>query len=296
MVTHRKCGKQGDYKMASKKPVIIYSAADINNFSYAVGLFNSITKFHSPKDIDMVLYTNETRPEQLQRLPKGVRHEDITKLLKDDPAFWYRQKPILSEPLLDEYECVIGMDADQIVMADISYIWKTKDYDVATVMNWNRIDPQTYGFVELNQIGINPMDYFNCGLVALRSKKFAHQWRVACFSPQFDRINFREQGILNILCYYGNYNVRCLDHQDELGGNKGWWGLIGKSELQFAKLTKNNEIVVPTGQGDTPYPPRDTQLMVLHFGGGSTPNKTNYRLFTQNEEVIKRLDYLISYE
>lgn len=279
-----------------KKPVLIFTCCDTANFPYAVKMIWSLVKFHSTKDVDILCITDVDPKEAAKQLPKGVILEDLKPYLKDDPIFFYKQKPIISEKYLDEYEVVIGMDSDQIILGDISYIWKTTDYDVATVLNWNRIDFQTYGYVELNQIGINPMEYFNCGLVALRSKKFAHHWKVLCYSPQFDRIAMREQGILNILCYFGNYNVRCLDYQDEKGGNTGWWGLIAKSEMQYAKLRENGELYVPKGQGDTPYPPRDTDLKIIHFGGGNMPNKTNYRLLVQDEEIIKRLDYLVSPE
>lgn len=272
----------------SKKAVVIYTTADINNFGYAISMLNSLTKFHSPKEVDMVLYTNEVRPEQLKRLPEGVRTADLTPYL-DDPMFWYRQKPILSEPLLDDYECVIGMDSDQLVLGDISYIWKTQGYDVATVINWNRIDPNFYGFVELGRIGIAPMDYFNCGLVALRSKRFAHVWKVNCFYPQFERMQYREQDILNVMCYFGNFNVRCLDHQDTIGGMNAWWGLIAKGELNRAIL-KGEEIIVPKGEGDTPFPPVDTTLKVVHSGGGLVKQAWG-TLFSP--EVMVRINELI---
>lgn len=272
-----------------KKPVIIFSTADVNNFPHSVSFFNSLTKFHKPTEVDMLLYTNEKRPEQLNRLPEGVRVEDVTPYL-EDPAFWYRQKPIISEPLLDEYEVVIGMDSDQLVLGDLSYIWKTEGYDVLTVLNFNRSDPNFYGLVELNQVGINAMEYFNCGLVALRSKKFAHHWKVLCFSEQFERVRYREQDILNILCYYGNYNVRCADHMDTIAGMNAWWGLISKSELHRAQLRKE-EIIIPKGEGETPYPPVDTVLKIVHLGGGSGGLKNNWGTYF-NPDVMERINEL----
>ena len=276
-----------------KKPAIFFATADQANFPYAVLFWNSMVKFHDSKEIDMVLWTNEKRPEELAKLPKGIKVEDLTQTLADDPMFFYRQKPIIAEPLLDEYELVVGFDVDQIVCDDLSYILETKDYDVATVLNLNRTDPQMYGYVELNQIGISPMEYFNCGTVALRSKRFAHHWKVLCFSPQFDRLRYKEQDILNILCYYGNYNVRCLDLMDTKAGMAGWWGLIVKSELIRAEL-RDGKIVIPKGEGTTPYPPIDTTVKIFHSGGGNTPNKMNYRTLISNEDVVKRFDEVIS--
>ncbi len=274
----------------NKKPVLIFSVADQNNFPYAVKMFRSLTKFHSSTDIAMILFTNETRPEYLKQLPRGISVEDLTPYL-DDPAFFYRQKPVIAERYMDEYELVLGLDADQIIVGDLSYIFETKDYDLGTVINWNRSDPQMYGFVELQRIGIFPADYFNCGLVAMRSKRAVHHWKVLCYTSMFDRMQYREQDILNIVAHFGNYNVRCLDHQDPIAKMNAWWGLIAKGEYMRAEL-RGEEIVVPQGEGDTPFPPVDTTLKVLHAGGGNQPNKLNYRMWFQDPKIIERLDYL----
>ncbi len=275
----------------NKKPVVIFSVADDNNFPYAVMLFNSLTKFHSPKEIDMVLYTTEKRPDKLKQLPQGIKIEDLTPYLKQDPMFFYRQKPVLGEPLLDEYELVLGMDSDQIVTGKLDYIFNTKDYDIGTVINWNRTDPQYFGLIAFQ--GIMPPEYFNCGLVAMRSKKFAHHWKVLCFSPQFDRLQFKEQDLLNVLCYYGNYNVRCFDNTDGIAKYFAWHGLIAKGELIRAVM-QGDDILIPKGLGDTPFPPVDIQLKVIHTGGGNMPNKMNYKTWFSSEEVTKRIDYLVS--
>ena len=61
-----------------KKPAMFFGAADEKNFPHAVMFWNSLTKFHSPKDIDMIMFTSETRPEELKKLPQGIRTVDIT--------------------------------------------------------------------------------------------------------------------------------------------------------------------------------------------------------------------------
>jgi hypothetical protein len=274
----------------NKKPAVFYAACDQNNFQYAIPFWRSMTKFHSPKDIDMILYTNEKRPEILKRLPEGIKVVDLTPYLKD-PAFFYRQKPILAEPLLDEYELAVGFDVDQLVLNDLSYVIERKDYDVATVINYNRVDPQVYGHVDLMRIGIAPIEYFNCGLVALRSKKFAHHWKVLCFSEQFNRVQYREQDILNVLCYYGNYNVVCLDHGDGVNNYNSWHGLIAKGELSRSEL-RGKDIVIPKGLGDQPFPPEDMTLRVIHLGGGAGAKKDNWGAFFP-PEVMEKINELI---
>lgn len=277
----------------NKKKVLIFSCADANNFPYMVKCMNSLTKFHPPsKDVDILCLTTVDAKEAAKQLPKGVILEDLNPYLKDDPYFFYRQKAIIGEKYIDDYELVLGIDSDSIITGSLDYIFDTKDYDIGTVINWNRVDPQMYGIVQFQ--GIAPIEYFNCGLVAMRNKKFIHDWKVLCFSEQWKRAQYKEQDMLNAMCYYGNWNVRCFDHQDKIGGNEAWWGIFSKGELIRAKLSDKKELYVPQGEGNTPFPPKDTILKVIHTGGGNTPNKLNYKPWFTDEDVIKRIDYLVS--
>jgi hypothetical protein len=273
---------------STKKPVIVFSACDDANFPHAVRMFNSLTKFHP--DVDMVLWTTMKNSEQLKKLPSKVVVEDLSPLIEADSMFFYRQKPVLAKKYIKSYDLVLGLDSDQIITGNLTYIFETKDYDVGTVLNWNRIDPQRYGIVA--GWGIAPAEYFNCGLVAMRSEAFVHHWEVLCFTPQFDRLQYKEQDLLNILSYYGNYNVRCFDHGDKLAKMSSWWGLIAKGEYANAKLI-NDEIVIEKGQGDKPFPPADMIIKVIHFAGGNDAAKGNYRLMF-NDDIVKKLDFLVS--
>ena len=257
-----------------KKPVIVFTAYDEANAKFGENLRKSLRKFHSEEELPLYEVTGD----------------ELKTYVADDPLFFYRQKPIIAEKLLKEYEVVIGLDADQIILGDISYIWKTKDYDVAGVLNFNRVDAEKFG--ALQGWGIHPMEYLNCGLVAMRSEKFVHDWLVWCFSPQFDRLQYKEQDGLNALVYHGNWNVRVLDHMDKQGGNESWWGLIAKADYPRAIL-KNKEVFIPKGEGETPFPPQDVSLKVIHFGeGNSNPQKGNYRMLF-NQDVIDFIDNLL---
>jgi len=275
-----------------KKQALFFAAADIQNFPYAVKFWNSMTKFHSPKDVDMIFWTNEKRPEMLKQLPKGIMVADITPFIKDDPIFWYRQKPLLAEQYMDEYELVVGFDVDQIVCGDLNYIIKTKDYDLGTVINWNRVDPQMYGFVDLARLGVPPVEYYNCGMVAMRSKKLVHHWKVLCYSPEFNYMQYKEQDVLNILAHFGNYNVRCFDLADGPANYYAWHGLIVKGEMMRIEL-RGNDLVVPQGEGDTPFPPADMKIKLIHFAGGQGAQKFNYKIMVK-ENVAKKIDALIA--
>ena len=265
-----------------KKSICVFVIADKKNLPYAKTMLKTFRKFH---DWPVILITDE---EDKANLPENVIVKDLN-LYKQDKAFFYRATPIIAEPLLDEYECVVKIDADSLILGDLSYVLETKDYDCATVVNWNRWDEKFYPLVQ--GWGIFAPEYFNCGFVALRSKKFAHHWKMLCFTQQFDRLQYREQDLLNALCYFGNYNVRCLDHPDKPAGMVAWWGMIGKGEWNRA-VVKDGKIIVPQGFGSTPFPPTDVEIKVAHMGGGSDAKKDNWGAFF-SPEAMGRINELV---
>lgn len=273
-----------------KKPIAFFSVSSKEYFKYAVNFWRSMTKFHSSSDIDMILYTNEDNFDNLKYLPGGIQRRDLQPFLEDS-KFFFRQKPIIMDQLLDEYEYVVGFDADSIILGNLDYIINMKGADVGTIYNWNRYDTQFYPMVEIMRVGIAPVEYFNCGLVACRNKQFAHNWLVNCFSPQFERCQYGEQDILNIMCYFGNWNVVCFDLPFQEPNAKeityfGWHGLINKGEVNRA-IVKDGEIIVPQGLGDTPFPPRDVKIKVFTLGGGHGAVKDNFTAFFSPEAMAR---------
>ena len=256
---------------------------------YAIPFWRSMVKFHSPKDIDMIWYTDEKDPEVLKKLPTGIKLANLTPLLTD-PAFYYRQKPVLGELLLNDYDLVVGFDTDELILGNLDYILEAEDYDIGCVYNWNRFDQQYYPLVEMYRIGIMPAEYFNCSLVAMRNKKFVHTWLMWCFSPNFDRCQYKEQDGLNILAYSGNWNVRCFDLPTPK--HFGWFGMLGKGEWNRAEL-RGKEIWVPKGEGPTPFPPDDVQIHVATLGGGHGAVKDNWATFFP-PKVMERINEIIA--
>jgi len=228
------------------KPRVLFVPADKKNDENFIKLLNSLRKFHDERELPVIRYDLE----------------DVT-----DPHKWYKAKPMIAQKLMDEYEVVIGADADQIILGDISHIWETKG-DVAVVLN----DPN----YPINVWDIGPKFgslYFNNGLVVMKSKEFVNHWLRLCNTPHFDRYQFREQDILNLLCSdYFDYTVDCLDLSDKIHGElaKGLWA---KAEVVDGKVMIEGK-----------------QLLVIHFGGGSgDPMKGNYRTRFQ-KDVVKYID------
>jgi len=236
-----------------KNKVIAVSVADANNLKYFEMMKNSLRKFHTEEELPLALIG----PDQLK--------------LNPDPSFFYRATPMLGNQFLniEGYDTVIKLDADQIITSDLNHILKDKeDYDVGTVLNdlplrvW---DIQTY---------------YNCGMVVMKSREFVKHWLDLCFSPHFDRYQYREQDILSILTSdYFKYKVKCYDLGDRLNG------LIAKPSWIKCYMDDNKIMLdAPTGK---------KQLSVIHFAGGnSDPAKGNYKIKFQ-PDVVKYIDSLI---
>lgn len=269
-----------------KKPILVFTTCDKNNFPYALSMLNSLRKFH---DWPVLLVTDENDPEKLKKLPKDVEVKDLTPYLKNDPQFFYRQKPIIGEEYIKDYELVLGLDVDQIILGSLDYILETADYDVGFVLNYNELDAKQYGFI--GGWGILPIEYANCGLVAMRSEKFVHDWNVWCFSPQFERMQYREQDGLNALIYHGNWNARCFDHMDGIAKMHALWGIFGKSFWNRC-IMRDGKVILPKSEEEKRFPDKDVEIKVAHAGGGSGAVKGNWGIYF-SEEVMSFINDLI---
>ena len=226
-----------------KKPRVLFVPADVNNEQFFQQFQNSLRKFHSSEELPLVR-VNETG---------------------NDPNFWYRAKPIIASRLIEEYETVIGADADQVILGDLSEIWEG-EFDVGVVHN----DPS----FPINIWDVDPNFYANNGMVVLKNKAFIEHWKKLCYSSHFNNYQFREQDMLNILISdYHNYNVRWLE-EDNIYGES--------AKPLWAQATLEGDKVMI----------KEKELKIIHFGGGNDPNKGNFNIRFQ-PEVVKKIQELI---
>ena len=145
-----------------------YTIADNNNLPHYEKLKKSLAKF---SDIELKLFDQKFVEEF------------------NDPKFYYRATPILAMKLFNEgYDEVCKLDADQIITGNIDDVWNG-DFDAGVVLN----NPE----FPINCWDIRP--YYNNGLIVLKSKEFVLHWFKLCQSEHFDRYQFREQDLMNIL-------------------------------------------------------------------------------------------------
>jgi hypothetical protein len=253
---------------------IAFTIADEKNMPYAKMMENSLRKFHSEEELPLIIITGD----------------ELNALLAQDNQFFYRATPIIANKLFDEgYDLVIKIDADSLVVGKLDYVFDS-EYEVGTVYNWNRVDPEKYG--EIGVCTIQPIEYYNCGFVAMKSHKFVKHWLHLCMSPHFERMPMREQGFLNVLTHYGFYKTMCFDDFNPFNFYSSWHGLRSKSEWNKIVLkTLNNEKVMVLPQGREGYPEQDKIIRVVHWAGGNEDIKMNYKVYF-SDEVSSYLDEL----
>lgn len=245
--------------------VIAFTIADDKNMVHAEKMINSFHKFHP--DIEVKIYGAKDVGEQKN---------------------YYRATPLFAKELIKDYDLVLKLDSDQIITGNLDYLFE-EEYDVGTVINFNRVDTKTYGIVTV--FNIPPQQYMNCGLVAMRSEKFIKHWWRLCTAPVFDTLQYREQDLLNLIIHYGDYQVECFDYPNKTKGYSAWHGLISKGEYS-KMIMRDGKLVLP--KSEDRYPEQEKEIKVLHSAGGGHEKKIgdSYRVYF-NDEVIKYIDGLI---
>lgn len=252
------------------KDIIAFTVFDKNNAKYAKILEKSFHHFHP--DIPLRMF-NDSEVRKAK-----------------DPQIFYKQKPYFADKLFREgYKAVLGLDSDQIILGNLDAIVKSKGYDVGTVLNFNTLDAKTYGPISVNGVHY-ATEYFNCGLVMMRSHKFVKHWLRLCQSKYFERFPYKEQDLMNILLHFGEYSYFCFDDADEYNKYYAWHGLLGARET-LRMIMVGNDVVIP--KNEKGFPSRDIVYKVYHAAGGqANEDKLNYRL-KFNEDVVSYIDKIL---
>jgi hypothetical protein len=265
--------------MVRKKLAFFTVALNEDNAKYAQMMIKTFKRFHP--DEEMIL------------CDKGAFDKLGAKMEGPDNDMM-RLTPLFAKELLKEYETVVRLDADQLILGNLNHIINST-CDVGTVLNINRVDPAQYGFVQFQ--GIAPNEYYNCGLVLMRGeqgRRFCDNWWRLCKSKYYDRLQYREQDLLNILAHFGDYNVQCFDHSDEPKKYFAWHGLVAKGEGMRMKVVgtwPKSKVILEPDKGN--YPDHTTTIKAFHWAGGGGEKKMNYRVMFC-DQVIDYIEFLLS--
>lgn len=239
--------------------IVCFTIADSQNQQYADLLVNSFKHFHP--DVTFIVYD--------QKYLDNINYRSID-------SFFYKATPFFAKELIKKYELVVKIDADSLVVGPLDDVFDDSSYDVAGVLNNNRLEPL------VTCLNVPPELYLNCGLVAMRSREFIDHWWTLCHRFFFNQFQYREQDLLNILCLYGNYNIACLDNGDK------WYGLNSKSEWGRFEVKQNRLICPP----DPRYNTITKNIRVIHAAGGNTEKWQWSRQF--KPEVVNYLKTISS--
>lgn len=224
-------------------------------------LRNSLKKFHP--DIPFI----------------EVQDEEIDSFGIPRPHVFYMAAPLIANKYMEQYKTIVKLDVDQIVTGSLTEVLEDPLYDVGCVYNYNRMDAEKYGLIKIWDIP--PSQYVNNGLVVLRNREFVHHWLTLCGRPNFMNYPMREQDLLNILVYYGNYRVKMLDE------GIGWYGLSAKADWNTA-IMRGKDVIIPQSQ----YVSHEKVLKMIHFAGGEQGAKMNYHSYF-SPEVSAYIDSLV---
>jgi hypothetical protein len=238
---------------------IFYTIADNNNLPYAKMLEKSLKYFHP--DIELKIFGEE----------------DIKLIPFDEP--YYRAKAFFGKQLSKDYDNVINIDSDCIVLGKLDDIINAS-YDVGSVYNnlMGTQDPLQRQIVSLDRT--NPLFYVNAGFVASKSKEFWDWWDNLNQRHFFKSYQFREQDTLNMIFYYGNLNCVNFDNSSNVYGIylNGFWPKA---------VIKGEDIVLPSE-----ILGKEKTLKIAHWAGGSQAIKMNYRT-KFNEKVADRIEEIL---
>jgi len=241
-----------------KRKVCFFTlASEGENMRYAKMMANSLKKFHP--DIPLVIK------------PFEKIHN-------------FRVYAMAGKELAKEYDLVINIDSDSIVTGSLDHIINDDSYDLAGVLNNNLIDPK-----------LQPWDtpaplYVNAGFVAIRGTRPWEWWNKLNFSIHWDKYQFREQDMLNIMFHYSDLNVKSLDSGSMWHGliSKGRWGdLVMKDD----KVMMPKDIVKQYIKDGFPFKEEDKEIKVIHWAGGQVPKMNYWPHFPK--EVAERINYLV---
>lgn len=197
-------------------------------------MINSFKKFHH--DIDLIVFRQDT----------------VDKLFPKKNINWYMAKPFFAELLEKDYDLIVNMDADHVVLDRMTEVFDKVNYDVA--FPWNYNDYENASFENITE-----KMYLQAGMVCSTSHEFWATWRKA----NKDAMKYlrKENDIVNLVVYnmMPHLKLKILDKKKVYYGCKS----LGREPNFYIKNDKTYCSV------------DDGQVIVYHFARGNVLPKNN---------------------
>lgn len=189
-------------------------------------LVNSFKKFHP--DIPLVVF----RDDVVQRFI------DPHNKYKQDGINWLNAKPVFAKLLTKDYELVVNIDADTVVLGRFDELIDDPTFDIGSVMNFNQFENRA---VE----GVTEKMYLQAGLVASRRPEFWDIWLERSLADNW-QYKCAENDTLNLVVYQqlipSGYKLKVFDKDKDYWGCKAL-GQEDKFEVKMGKVMLNGEQV-----------------------------------------------------
>lgn len=179
-----------------KQPFVVYTFVS-DSYYDDVGtpqFINSFKRFHP--DIPLVVF----------------REDVVKRIIDGNKVNWLNAKPMFAKLLVDKYDCVINMDADQIVLGRLDEVF-TKGYDVGSVVNMN-------DYESVSCEGVPKEKYLQAGLVASRVPEFWDIWMQRSLKDAW-QCKCAENDTLNMVIYeHPEWKLKVFDKDKDYYGCK----------------------------------------------------------------------------
>ena len=187
--------------------------------------------------------------------------DDVNNVFNSDPTQNIRfLKPFLGKKLRDQYERVILMDSDQMVVAPLTELFEN-EAEVAGVRS-NDDNGVSLPMGAFHSPDIPWQEYLNCGLVSIAKYEAWDHWEKLNRGPG-PHMNDAEQGHWNTLFHCGKYSKKLLDPVDSniiygTAANSHHWHKLymedGKVYLNLCGTPKHVKLLHRAGVGHIAHP------------------------------------------
>src|SRR5581483_7676887 len=171
------------------------------------------------------------------------RQDTADKLFREKGINWYNAKPYFAELLFHDYDLIVNMDADHIVLDRMTEIFDNVNYDVA--FPWNFNDYENASFENITE-----EMYLQAGMVASTSREFWLRWQK--INDRANEYLRRENDTVNLLVYneMPELNLKIVDEKKNYYGCKS--------------LVREPEFYIENGKTMC----REEQVVAYHFARG----------------------------